>query len=73
MPVLWAEAALLPDGFADAVRLEIDETGDLPDVRVGASRRAPSASPASSCPACRTCTATRSSGPWQGSPSASSR
>ena len=29
MPVLWAEAALLPDGFADAVRLEIDERGDL--------------------------------------------
>ena len=36
MPVLWAEAALLPDGFADAVRLEIDERGDLTDVRVGA-------------------------------------
>ena len=37
MPVLWAEAALLPDGFADAVRLEIDERGDLTAVRVGAA------------------------------------
>jgi formimidoylglutamate deiminase len=36
MPVLWAETALLPEGFADAVKLEIDERGDLTDVCVGA-------------------------------------
>jgi formimidoylglutamate deiminase len=29
MIALWAETALLPDGFADGVRLEIDERGDL--------------------------------------------
>jgi formimidoylglutamate deiminase len=36
MTVLWAEAALLPAGFADAVRLEIDDRGDLVAVEVGA-------------------------------------
>jgi formimidoylglutamate deiminase len=36
MPVLWAEAALLPDGFAEAVRLEIDGGGDITAVQVGA-------------------------------------
>ena len=37
MPVLWAETALLPDGFAEAVRLEIDGGGDLTAVQVGAA------------------------------------
>jgi formimidoylglutamate deiminase len=36
MPVLWAETALLPEGFAEAVRLEIDERGDLTHLCVGA-------------------------------------
>jgi formimidoylglutamate deiminase len=34
MTVLWAEAALLPEGFADGVRLEIDVRGDLVAVDV---------------------------------------
>ena len=29
MTVLWAESALLPEGFADGVRLEVDARGDL--------------------------------------------
>ena len=74
MTVLWAETALLPEGFADAVRLEIDERGDLrrsgavptPAGGRAVARRRPAR-------ACRTCTATRSSGRWRGSPSASSR
>jgi formimidoylglutamate deiminase len=37
MPVLWAETALLPDGFAKAVRLEIDDGGDITAVQVGAA------------------------------------
>jgi formimidoylglutamate deiminase len=37
MTVLWAETALLPDGFAAGVRLEIDAAGDLVSVRAGAS------------------------------------
>ena len=36
MPVLWAESALLPEGFADGVRLEIDAQGDLAAVEIGA-------------------------------------
>jgi formimidoylglutamate deiminase len=36
MTTLWAGAALLPDGFADAVRLEIDDRGDITAVHVGA-------------------------------------
>jgi formimidoylglutamate deiminase len=36
MPVLWAETALLPEGFAEAVRLEIDDRGDLAALQVGA-------------------------------------
>jgi len=36
MTTLWAEAALLPEGFADGVRLEIDARGDLLAVEVGA-------------------------------------
>ncbi|HEX6110922.1 MAG TPA: formimidoylglutamate deiminase [Geminicoccaceae bacterium] len=36
MTVLWAETALLPEGFADAVRLEIDQHGDFAAVQVGA-------------------------------------
>jgi formimidoylglutamate deiminase len=36
MTVLWAEAALLPEGFADGVRLEIDPQGDLVAVEVNA-------------------------------------
>ena len=36
MPVLFAETALLPKGFADAVRLEIDNRGDIATVQVGA-------------------------------------
>jgi formimidoylglutamate deiminase len=35
MTVLWAARALLPDGFADAVRLEVDEQGDLVTVETG--------------------------------------
>jgi formimidoylglutamate deiminase len=37
MTVLWAETALLPDGFAAGVRLEIDARGDLAAVQAGAS------------------------------------
>ncbi len=37
MTVLWAETALLPDGFAAGVRLEIDAGGDLIAVEPGAS------------------------------------
>jgi formimidoylglutamate deiminase len=37
MAVLWAETALLPDGFADAARLEIDDGGDITAVQVGAA------------------------------------
>jgi formimidoylglutamate deiminase len=37
MPVLWAETALLADGFAEAVRLEIDGGGDITAVQVGAA------------------------------------
>ena len=37
MTVLWAEAALLPAGFADAVRLEVDAGGDLSAVEAGAA------------------------------------
>ena len=36
MTVLWAETALLPEGFADAVRLEIDQHGDFASVQVDA-------------------------------------
>jgi formimidoylglutamate deiminase len=36
MTVLWAETALLPDGFAAGVRLEIDPGGDLASVQAGA-------------------------------------
>jgi formimidoylglutamate deiminase len=36
MTVLWAEAALLPGGFAEAVRLEVDARGDLSAVEAGA-------------------------------------
>jgi formimidoylglutamate deiminase len=35
MTVLLAESALLPDGFADEVRLEVDARGDLSAVEVG--------------------------------------
>jgi formimidoylglutamate deiminase len=35
MTVLWAEAALLPAGFADGVRLEVDSGGDLSSVEAG--------------------------------------
>ncbi len=37
MTVLWAETALLPDGFAAGVRLEIDASGDLAAVQADAS------------------------------------
>ena len=37
MSALWAETALLPDGFAAGVRLEIDEGGDLASVQAGSS------------------------------------
>ncbi len=37
MTVLWAETALLPDGFAAGVRLEIDAGGDLAAVRADSS------------------------------------
>jgi formimidoylglutamate deiminase len=36
MTALWAEAALLPEGFAADVRLEIDSRGDLLAVLPGA-------------------------------------
>ena len=36
MTALWAETALLPEGFAEGVRLEIDARGDLLAVVVGA-------------------------------------
>jgi formimidoylglutamate deiminase len=36
MTVLFAESALLPEGFADGVRLEIDARGDLAAIEVGA-------------------------------------
>jgi formimidoylglutamate deiminase len=36
MTVLWAEKALLPAGFADRVRLEVDARGDLIAVEAGA-------------------------------------
>src|SRR5262245_45268765 len=36
MTVLWAEAALLPAGFIERVRLEIDARGDLTAVEIGA-------------------------------------
>jgi formimidoylglutamate deiminase len=36
MTVLWAEVALLPAGFADGVRLEVDARGDLTQVETGA-------------------------------------
>jgi formimidoylglutamate deiminase len=35
MTALWAETALLPEGFAEGVRLEIDARGDLLAVEVG--------------------------------------
>ncbi len=35
MTVLWAEAALLPAGFAEGVRLEVDARGDLTRVEAG--------------------------------------
>ncbi len=37
MTVLWAETALLPDGFAAGVRLEIDAGGNLASVRANSS------------------------------------
>ena len=37
MTVLWAETALLPEGFADGVRLEVDARGDLVAVEVAAA------------------------------------
>jgi len=37
MIALWAETALLPEGWAAAVRLEIDAAGDLAAVQAGAS------------------------------------
>src|SRR5918996_4276564 len=40
MTVLWAESALLPEGFADGVRLEVDARGDLAAVEVGAEAAA---------------------------------
>ena len=36
MTVLWAESALLPEGFADAIRLEVDGSGALAAVQIGA-------------------------------------
>jgi formimidoylglutamate deiminase len=36
MTALWAETALLPEGFAVGVRLEVDATGDLLAVEAGA-------------------------------------
>jgi formimidoylglutamate deiminase len=36
MTVLWAEAGLLPAGFAEGVRLEVDARGDLIAVEAGA-------------------------------------
>jgi formimidoylglutamate deiminase len=36
MTVLWAESALLPEGLADGVRLEVDVRGNLSAVEVGA-------------------------------------
>jgi formimidoylglutamate deiminase len=36
MTVLWAEAALLPEGLAVGVRLEVDARGDLTAVEAGA-------------------------------------
>ena len=36
MTVFWAEVALLPAGFADGVRLEVDARGDLTAVEAGA-------------------------------------
>ena len=36
MTALWAETALLPEGWAAAVRLEIDAAGDLAAVQAGA-------------------------------------
>jgi formimidoylglutamate deiminase len=36
MTALWAETALLPDGFAGGVRLEVDARGDLLTVTAGA-------------------------------------
>ena len=35
MQVLWAEAALLPEGFAERVRLEIDPAGNLAAIETG--------------------------------------
>ena len=72
MTALWAETALLPEGWAARVRLEIDAAGDL----AGGRRRAPrggrrAARRRRCCRACRTCTATPSSARWPGSPSAS--
>jgi formimidoylglutamate deiminase len=37
MTVLWAETALLPGGFADGVRLEVDARGDLTAVEATAA------------------------------------
>ena len=37
MTVLWAESALLPEGFVDGVRLAVDACGDLAGVEVGAA------------------------------------
>ena len=37
MTVFWAEVALLPAGFADGVRLEVDARGDLTAVEAGAT------------------------------------
>jgi formimidoylglutamate deiminase len=37
MTALWAETALLPEGWAAGVRLEIDAAGDLAAVQAGAS------------------------------------
>jgi formimidoylglutamate deiminase len=36
MTTLWAETALLPAGFADAVRLEMDDRGDITAIEIGA-------------------------------------
>jgi formimidoylglutamate deiminase len=36
MTVLFAETALLPVGFADRVRLEVDARGDLAEIEIGA-------------------------------------
>ena len=65
MTALHAPSALLPEGWAEDVRVTLDG-GRIAGVEPGAAAEPGDLrlTGARSCRRCRTCTATRSSAPW---------